>query len=90
MKVWTKNALCISLSLLCLFTCIGYAYISDSLAVSGNVELEVVEPEGIYISKVSVYSVNGISSYTNDIILPTNLLQDIQSAYEYYLAVNAK
>ena len=73
MKTWMKITACISLSVLCLFACIGYAAVSRNLAVTGSAGLEASEPEGIYISKVAVYSMTGISNHSTNIILPTNV-----------------
>ena len=73
MKIWMKSIVCILLSFMCFFACIGYAVISDTLSVNGSAEAQEFEPEGIYISNVSVYSVTGISNHSSDIVFPTNL-----------------
>ena len=51
MKNWVKALLCVSLSLMCLFSCVGYAKITRSLYVFGDASLE--PPEKIYITDVS-------------------------------------
>lgn len=73
MKAWVKYTVCISLSLMCLLACIGYAVLSQNLMVSGDFQLEGSEPEGIYISDVKIYSMSGISSVSESIIYPTSL-----------------
>lgn len=51
MKNWVKALLCVSLSLMCLFTCVGYAKFTRELRVLGDASLE--PPEKIYITDVS-------------------------------------
>ena len=77
MKTWTKAALCISLSFMCLLCCIGYAVLSENLKISGAVIGEPLEPEGLYISKVEEYSSTGVSYSKEKVILPTNLISEI-------------
>ena len=73
MKAWKKATICIALSLMCIFSCIGFALLSDELSISGSASLEASEPEGIYISKVEISSMNGLSPASADIMLPTSL-----------------
>lgn len=47
MKNWIKVLLCMALSFVFLFTCIGYAALSDSLTINGVVN--AAPPEGIYL-----------------------------------------
>ena len=78
MKPWLKAMLCISISFMCMFTCIGYAAVSQSAVIFGNIEAEPLEPTGIYISKVALYSQNGVSITDSEIVLPTNLRSAFQ------------
>lgn len=78
MKTWIKSLICISLSFMCLFTCFGYAAISGQLAISGTAISELKEPEGIYISKVSVHAENGAEVEKHDISFPTNLKSTVK------------
>ena len=79
MKPWMKTTLCISLSLMCLFSCIGYAALAENLGLSGSAGVEAVEPQGIYISRVELYSRgSGISDDRKDILLPTNLSTNLR------------
>ena len=73
MKTWTKAAICASLSLMMLFTCIGYAALTENVSISGIINADPSEPEGLFISDVKVYSTSGLSSNSVDIVLPTNL-----------------
>ncbi len=50
MKAWTKVALCILLSCMSVFTCIGYAAVTDELKIRGNVKVDV--PLGLFITSV--------------------------------------
>ena len=51
MKNWVKALLCVSLSLMCLFTGVGYAAITRDLRIVGDASLE--PPKEIYIIDVS-------------------------------------
>lgn len=73
MKGWKKVLLAVSLSLLCLFTSLGYAALSDDLGIFGSAEMDYKEPEGLYISDVSIYAQNGVAVEDVSIVLPTNL-----------------
>ncbi|MGM9684510.1 MAG: hypothetical protein ACI3XQ_13010 [Eubacteriales bacterium] len=52
MKKAIRVAFCIALSLIFVFLCVGYAQLSDSLTVNGNVN--VSQKDGIYITGVAV------------------------------------
>ena len=73
MKPWLKGLLCLSLSLMCIFTCVGYASLTKNMTITGNVHAEAGEPEGIYISKVTVYATSGLSAQEVGIVLPSSL-----------------
>lgn len=59
MKKWTKAALGILLSFMCLFTCIGYAQFSSTLIVSGRAEL--APPNAIFITGISNVQTSGVT-----------------------------
>lgn len=50
MKTWLKCLLCISLSVMCLFTCVGYAAVTSKLAIRGKAKIEI--PEGLFITNI--------------------------------------
>lgn len=50
MKMWIKAILGISLSFMCLFTCVGYAAVSGNVVINGNVEAE--PPKALFITSV--------------------------------------
>ncbi len=77
MTAWKKAALCVSLSLMCLFCCVGYAAMSQNLSISGILNADPPEPQGIYISKVEVYRTVGLTENSTDVILPTNLSSSV-------------
>ena len=68
MKAWMKALLSIALSLMCLFTCVGYAAISDELDILG--EVNIVPPEAIFILEIGNVVTNNatvnISPYNPD------------------------
>ena len=62
MKKWMKAVLCLSLSLMCIFSCIGYAALSDDLSVTGAAKIEI--PEGLFITNIEETSSNNADSKT--------------------------
>ena len=50
MKTWTKAILCIALSFMCVFTCIGYASVADTLKIKGTAKADI--PYGLFITSV--------------------------------------
>ncbi len=60
MKPWTKAILGIVLSFMCLFSCIGYAALSDSLGIKGSAKTDI--PAGLFITAVSTASTNRVDS----------------------------
>ena len=73
MKTWQKAALCVALSFMCLFTCVGYALISRNMSITGGVTVEAAEPEGLYIKSITVVSSSGVAAEKSTVILPTNV-----------------
>ena len=51
MKASIKSLICILLSFMCLFVCVGYAAVSSNLTIWGKVETELVE--GIFITNIT-------------------------------------
>ena len=51
MKTWVKGLICISLSFMCLFTCVGYALVSEHMNITGTATAE--PPRALFISNVS-------------------------------------
>ncbi len=62
MKTWTKVLLGVALSLLCLFTTIGYADLTTDLTVVG--EAEATPPEALYITAIVPQSASSGASVT--------------------------
>ena len=78
MKAWMKAAICISLSLMCLFACFGYAAISDNLKISGDIQSEASVPD-IYITNVTPSTSAGVSvvGYSGT-VLTVNIVAEAQ------------
>lgn len=51
MKMWMKIALCISLSFMCIFVCVGYASLNSELTINGMAESS--PPDALFITNVS-------------------------------------
>lgn len=51
MKAWMKAAICTTLSLIFLITCIGYAAVTDTLSIRGSANITI--PEGLFIIGIS-------------------------------------
>lgn len=64
MKMWIKAALGISLSIMCMFTCVGYAAISENLTVNGSIKAE--PPKAVYITSVTADGLDGASAVVNN------------------------
>ena len=62
MKTWMKCLICISLSVLCLFTCVGYAAVTGNVTVKGNVEVKT--PEGLFIVGIKTMGSNNLDKNT--------------------------
>ena len=62
MKTWIKALLGIALSFMCLFTCVGYAVLSDSLGIIGSAKTDI--PSGLFITAVSTQSTSGVDTNT--------------------------
>ena len=62
MKTWTKALLGVALSLLCLFTTVGYADLTTTLTVVG--EAEAAPPEALFISAIVPQSASDGASVT--------------------------
>ena len=67
MKMWIKAILGISLSFMCLFTCVGYAAVSGNVVINGNVEAK--PPNAIFI--VDIYNVQTSKATVN--LSPVNI-----------------
>lgn len=67
MKKWTKAALGILLSFMCLFTCVGYAAINSELSVFGDIK--VSPPNAVFI--MEVYNVQTSKATVN--LSPVNI-----------------
>ena len=77
MKLWLKSMLSITLSLMCIFTCMGYAQFSNNVMINGSATVQKVEPQGLYISKVEVVSKNNAENLGKQILYPTNLKMSV-------------
>ena len=60
MKTWKISITCIFLSFLCLFSCVGYAVLSDSLGISGSAKTDI--PSGLFITSVSTRGMSNVDS----------------------------
>lgn len=61
MKKWMKILLGISLSFMCVFSSLGFAYLSDSLRISGTAKTDI--PAGLFITAVSTESTSNVDDY---------------------------
>lgn len=76
MKKWTKAALGILLSFMCLFTCVGYAAISQNLVINGNVAVDPPDYDEIVITDVVACS-STTATQTVSRVPPTNVQSKI-------------
>jgi len=71
MKAWIKAVVGITLSLMFLFTSVGYAALTSGLSANGIVNL--IPRDGLYIISVEEYSANNVTSSNITYFDPTNL-----------------
>lgn len=64
MKAWLKGLICISLSFMCLFTCVGYAATTGELLISGKAEAR--PPKAVYITSVTTDGLEGAKATVNN------------------------
>ena len=67
MKACVKSLICIALSFMCLFTCVGYAAVSDNLIISGRAEAK--PPKAVYITSVTTDGLGGAQATVNNFSL---------------------
>lgn len=63
MKTWTKAVIAVSLSLMCIFTNLGYAALSDSMAIRGEATTNI--PSGLFITSITTDSTANVDE--NDV-----------------------
>ena len=51
MKSWTTSAISVLLTVLCLFTCVGYATLTDTVTINGTAKTSI--PTGLFITHVT-------------------------------------
>lgn len=62
MKTWLKGIVGIMLSFMCLFTCLGYAQLSDFLTVNGTAKTNI--PSGLFITSIVEQSSSRVGNST--------------------------
>jgi len=65
MKTWIKVLLGITLSFMCLFTCVGYASVTSNMYISGDVE--VSPPKAIFIYDIRNVQTSGATIVTTPV-----------------------
>ena len=65
-----KFVLCAVLSFMFVFSCFGFATLTDTLSVSGSAKAE--PPNAVFITDATVVSTN-VSNESHEVIMPTNL-----------------
>ena len=64
MKRWYRTALCVALSFMCLFICVGYAAVTGELSIQGTVDVQA--PKAVYITSIEFTSLGaGTTAETN-------------------------
>lgn len=75
MKPWIKASLCVLLSFMCLFTCVGYAAVTGDLLIFGSTEAK--PPKTLFIKSVTSSSTLGGSAAVNSFV-DTTVNSDVQ------------
>ncbi len=79
MKNWMKVVLGVALSFMVLFTCIGYAALTDTLSIFGKAEITI--PEGLFIiamDREGTSNLNLDSRYHSCTFAPYSTVADVQ------------
>ena len=85
MKLWTKSLIYIVLSLMCIFTTIGYAVISDELMVNGTASISPQLPD-VYISNVTPTDSAGVHvTATSGTLLTTSVTGNGTATFTVYV-----
>ncbi|MBR7116181.1 MAG: hypothetical protein IKC87_00520 [Clostridia bacterium] len=58
MNTWTKTLLAISLSLMCVFSNLGFAALSDTMGIRGTAKADI--PSGLFITSISTDSASNV------------------------------
>ena len=66
MKTWLKATIGIVLSFMCMFTCLGYASITDFLTVNGTAKTSI--PSGLFITSIEEQSSSRVSNSTESFL----------------------
>lgn len=72
MKIWVKALLGIMLSFMCIFTCVGYAAISGSMYIDGQVQARPPVYTDLVITDIVVCSGENVVQKTSRVV-PTNV-----------------
>lgn len=82
MKTWKISAICMLLTFLCLFTCVGYASLSDTLEVKGSAK--TVIPSGLFITSISTTSTSRIDKNVVEFLEYTTTVDSTLSRQSSY------
>ena len=61
MKPWIKASIAIMLSFMCLFSCLGYASLSDFMNITGSAKTDI--PSGLFITSISAASTSRVDHH---------------------------
>ena len=84
MKSWVKAILCIVLSFMCAFTCVGYAAVSEVLLISGRAKADI--PSGLFITAVSTDSTSRVDKNEVSHLTYTTTVDSTISRESWYYA----
>ena len=74
---WYKGLVCLILSFACIFSCIGYAAITDSLSLTGSARVSI--PSGLFITDIKTISTSNTDKNTVSFIEYTTTVNSIVS-----------
>lgn len=57
-----KNLICVLLSCMVVFSCVGYAAISDNMQITGNTKVSI--PSGLFITNIKTRSTNNVDKHS--------------------------
>ena len=57
-----KSLLCVLLSCMVVFSCVGYAAITDNMQITGNTKVSI--PSGLFITNIKTRSTNNLDKHS--------------------------
>ena len=74
MKIIVRKLLCVALSFMFVFSCVGYAAVSDSLQIFGNTKVSI--PSGLFITNIKTNTFHNFRQISYNFLYPSHTYFD--------------